>query len=168
MRGFGVMRFLIAFLAALFSALAFAPRAEALICISLLGPCSCEASVSDITFAPFNPLTATQQEAIGVVDISCTGTLGIGSSVTVEILNAPSTSGGVRQMLGPGGQVLHYRFYTQGGQVWGQGAQGVTLPGPLLTIAGWSTHADIFARFTPTPTLRPGDYSETVTVRITY
>lgn len=162
------MRFFLGFCVALFSPLAFAPRAEALICISLFGPCACDVSVSDITFAPFNPLSAAPQEAVGVIDISCTGTLGVGSSVTVEILNAPSTSGGVRQMLGPGGQVLHYSFYTQGGQIWGQGAQGVHLPGPLISLSGWSTHADIFARFTPTPTLRPGDYSETVTVRITY
>ncbi len=162
------MRFAFVLCAVLFSQLAFAPRAEALICITLFGPCTCDVSVSDINFAPFNPLIVAQQEAVGVIDISCTGLLGVGSSVTVEILNAPSTSAGVRQMAGPGGEVLHYSLYTQGGQIWGQGVQGVNLPGPIISLNGWSTHADIFARFTPTPTLKPGAYSETVTVRITY
>lgn len=162
------MRWALVFCVAIMVQIASAPRAEALVCLSILTPCICDVSVSDITFAPLNPLITAQQEAIGVVDISCTGLLGVGSSVTVEILDAPSTSGGVRQMLGPGGEVLHYSFYTQGGQIWGQGAQAVHLPGPLISLIGWSTQADIFARFTPSPTLKPGAYSETVIVRITY
>ncbi len=141
-------------------------RAEAIGCI-LLG-CDCSVTASDIAFEPFSPLLAGPQTAIGEIEIVCTGLLSIGAGVTVEMLGGQWGVVSARKMRSGSGTLMAYNLYKTGAHnsVWGAGAQAMNVNGGLLVLGAWTARRDVFARLDADPTLAPGDYTDTVVVRV--
>jgi len=149
-----------------FAWLAPAP-AQALNCIPLIG-CTCNVAASGIGFADFNPLAAGDEAAIGAIEINCSGVLNLGGTVTVEILQGQWGTYAARKMRAPSGDMIDYNIYTTSAhtQVWGAGAQAQVINGDIFLLGAWSANRDMFARLVANPAMKPGDYTDTVTVRI--
>lgn len=163
------MRALIAVCALALSWIAQAPPAHAIGCI-LLG-CDCNVTVSDMNFPDFNPLLGGQHTAVANVQVSCTGIVSIGAGVVVELDDGQWGTYSARRMRSDTGQLLDYNLYTNSGHgtVWGNGTLGSvtqTLSGGFITLGTWSRSRDIFGRITVNPMQTPGDYEDTVVVRI--
>ncbi len=159
------MRALFAFAAFCACWLAATPPAHALVC--LLG-CACTVTASDIEFDDFNPLTAAEETAIGEIDLHCTGLLSIGAGVTVEVLQGQWGAYAARKMRASSGDMIDYNIYTSSAHtnVWGAGAQAVQISGGLIALGAWSARRDMFARLQANPAMKPGDYADTVVVRV--
>lgn len=169
MRG-GLMKrmlFILAFVAF------FAPqRAEALLCTPILG-CTCTVTASDIDFGDFTPF-AGPQDAIGQIDVDCTGVIDVAPSVVTRLDDGLWGTFTTRKMrTAIGGNELGYNIYTtsQRNVVLGDGTAGsvtTSISGGLVTLGHWRRSTTVFARATPTVTTRPGEYSDTVVVRIVW
>lgn len=141
--------------------------ARALTCLPVLG-CTCDVVASDITFDDFNPLTAGQETAIGVIDITCGGVLSLGGGVVVEISQGAWGSYAARKMRSAAGRTIDYNIYTTGAhaQVWGSGAQAVVILTGVSLLQTWTARRDMFARLYASPAMHPGDYTDNVVVRV--
>lgn len=151
----------------------FAPqRAEALLCTPILG-CTCTVTASDIDFGDFTPF-AGPQDAIGQVEVDCTGVVDVAPSVPLRLDDGLWGNFTMRKMrTDTGGHELNYNIYTtnQHNVVLGDGTAGsvaTSINGGLITLGRWRRSTTVFARATPTVTTRPGDYSDTVVVRIVW
>lgn len=160
-------RALLAFAALALMWLAPATSAQALNCLPFVG-CSCNVVASDITFDDFSPLNAGAQTAIGEIDVTCGGVLGLGGGVTIEVLQGQWGTYAARKMRSAAGDTIDYNIYTTGayGQVWGAGGQAVVVNAGVILLNNWSASRDMFARVIPAPTMKPGDYTDTVVVRV--
>lgn len=165
------MRAVLALLGACFFWLAPAPPAHALGCI-LLG-CDCTVSATDIDFPDFNPLLGGAHTAVGQVQVSCTGVLSVGAGVVVELDDGQWGTFSARRMRSDAGDWLDYNIYTTSAHtaVWGDGTLGSvsrTIGGGLIVLGGWSASRDMFGRLVASPSLRPGEYQDTVVVRVIF
>lgn len=146
------------------------PRpAEALLCHALLG-CSCDVGVTDVDFGAFSPFDGAQ-EAEGEISVDCTGIIETAPTIAVRLNQGQWGSVSARKMHASGNHLLDYGLYTsdQHTTVWGDGTSGSTalvLSGGLLGLGHWRVSRTVFGLTTPTVTTRPGDYSDTVIVRI--
>lgn len=161
------MLFILAFVAF------FAPqRAEALLCTPILG-CTCTVTASDIDFGDFTPF-AGPQNAIGQIAVDCTGVIDVAPSVSTRLDDGLWGNFTARKMrTAIGGNELSYNIYTtnQHNVVLGDGTGGsvtTSISGDLVTLGHWQRSTTVFARATPTVATRPGDYSDTVVVRIVW
>ncbi len=161
------MLFILAFIAFLTP-----QRAEALLCTPILG-CTCTVTASDIDFDDFTPF-AGPQDAIGLIEVDCTGVVDVAPSVPVRLDDGLWGTFATRKMrTATGGNELSYNIYTtnQHNVVLGDGTGGsaiTSISGGLITLGRWRRTTTVFARATPTVTTRPGDYSDTVVVRIVW
>lgn len=164
-----MMRSLLAALAVL---LALAPqRVDALLCTPVLG-CTCTVTASDIDFASFTPF-AGPQDASGVVQVSCSGVIDVAPAVLTELDDGQWGSYAQRKMRTASGDELGYNIYTtsQRNVVWGNGSSGtsaVWISGGVVTLGNWSRSTTMFARAAPNAASKPGNYSDTVVVRVVW
>jgi len=164
----GVMR---RWLFALALLCALAPqRADALLCTPILG-CTCNVVASDIDFQAFTP-SASHQDAIGQVEVQCTGVIDVAPSVVTQLDDGVWGTFTMRKMRA-GSDELSYNLFTtsQRNVVWGNGTLGSvssSVSGGLITLGTWRATRTVYARAYPTPTTKPGSYSDTVVVRIVW
>lgn len=146
-----------------------AAPAHALLCTAIIG-CTCNVVASDIAFTNLNPL-AGQQGASGMINVDCTNVIDVAPAVIVRIDDGTWGTMTTRKMRNAAGETLDYNIYTtnQYGVIWGDltgGASNITISGGLLSIGHWTASREMFARASPLRTTKPGDYSDTVVVRI--
>lgn len=151
-----------------FALASIAPNAHALLCTPILG-CSCTVTASDLDFESFDPLSGVQ-EAEGEIEVDCTGVIDVAPSVATTLSAGQYGSVGARKMRSGAVNELAYNIYTtsQHTSVWGTGAQGVSISGGLITLGHWHASRTMFGLATPTAATKPGAYSDTIVVRITW
>lgn len=170
MRG-GVMKYALALAAFTLATALPVQRADALLCVAIIG-CTCNVTASDVEFGDINPL-AGPQEAIGAISVDCTGVADVAPSVSTRIDAGQWGTFATRKMRNASGDLLNYNLYTtdQETVIWGDGTAGtstVSMNGGLLSLGHWSTSRDVHGLVAPTPTTKPGNYSDTVVVRIVW
>lgn len=156
------------FLLSLILAMAPARRAEALLCTPILG-CSCTVNATDMAFGQINVISGGPATAENDVQVTCSGVIDVAPLVSAKINGGLHGSIADRQMKS-GANVLHYNLYTTNGYGTIAG-DGVTYPmlvvsGGLIALGTWSVTAHLYGRIPATPSALPGNYSDTVTVRI--
>lgn len=162
-----------ALFAVVFSAATFTPqRAEALLCNPILG-CTCSVTASDIDFADFTPF-AGAQDAVGEIEVDCTGVIDVAPTILTQLDDGVWGTFATRKMRSAvGNYELNYNLYTtnQHNIIAGDGTNGtaaIWISGGLITLGRWRRTRSIYARTTPTTATRPGEYSDTVVVRIVW
>lgn len=146
-----------------------AAPAHALLCTAIIG-CTCNVVASNITFDNLSPL-AGQQNASGMVSVDCTNVIDVAPAVIVRIDDGIWGTMAARKVRNAAGETIDYNIYTtnQYNVIWGDltgGASNITISGGLLSIGHWTASREMFGRMSPTVTTKPGDYSDTVVVRI--
>ncbi|MDD5365670.1 MAG: spore coat U domain-containing protein [Gallionellaceae bacterium] len=154
-------------LAALLLAL---PQAASALCLI----CSCSVAVnSNVAFGTYNPLPGAAADAAGHFTVTCDLTLGLLGTYTVALATGGGNSYSPRKM-NSGTNTLNYNLYTDAARtaVWGNGTGGSTIvsDASLLTLLGHVVRAyDVYGRILPNQqATRPGSYSDTILVTVTY
>lgn len=139
--------------------------------------CSCTVSSDGVSFGDFNAF-GSNVDVTGTVTVSCSGVVSlIDHMVEYDIaLNKGlySASFDPRQM-GNGTYRLNYNLYREStrNQIWGDGTGGTwvvsgTIPLTILLPSGSAEHV-VYGRIPgPQATAHEGDYSDTITVTVTY
>lgn len=124
-----------------------------------------------MNFGSINPLLNTATTAQSDVSISCTGVIDVAPIVYARIGGGTYGTVGNRRMQSAAGHQLDYNIYSSSNYttVLGQGTGGypmLAISGGLLSLGNWNATVTMHGRIPPTATARPGDYSDTVVVRI--
>lgn len=160
------------FACACFAALTPAPRAEALICIPLLG-CDCDVEASPLNFGAYQPLTGEDATSTADIDVACNG-IAVLPSVEVRLNAGDWGAFSARAMKGDvTGQLLTYNLYTTPSYttVWGDGTSGTsvrTLTGGSILGGHWSATAVAHGRITGGQNKPPDTYRDTIRVTIIF
>lgn len=157
------------FLLTLFCVFAAPSRAEALLCSPITG-CSCTVNVSDLAFGNLQPLNNTAATGTADVHVQCTGVIDVLPAVLAQVNGGTHGTIAARRMR-DGANYLDYNLYTTDlhGTIVGMGTGGypaLLISGGLLSLGSWNATGHIYGRIPPTPSARPGSYTDTVVVRI--
>lgn len=144
---------------------------------SALCVCTCTVTATGISFGAYDPLSSSDVDAAGSVTFSCSGLLSVGD-VNYSIALSPGHGGNVllRQMDNTGNTSFHlnYNMYTAPppSTVWGDGSGGTVISGTLSVplLGSDSDTYTIYGRIPggTQPTANVGDYSDTITVTVTF
>jgi spore coat protein U domain-containing protein, fimbrial subunit CupE1/2/3/6 len=152
--------------AALIATPAFAAITSSTLTVDATVTANCTVSTTGIDFGDVNPISGSNYDSTGAIHVTCTS--GTGWTATAGIGSGSGASFASRRMTA-GSDLLSYNLYTNAGRtiVWGDDS-GTT--DPLTgTGNGSAQNVTVYGRVgSGQTTLPPGDYSDTVSVTVTY
>ena len=151
---------------AAFSAPAFAATASSTLNVDATVTANCTVTTSPIAFGSINPLSGSNIDATGGISVTCTN----GTSWTAAAGVGSGTGASfASRLMANGANLLSYNIYTDSGRttVWGDGTSSTATVGN--TGSGSAQSVTIYGRVTSGQTsVPPGNYSDTVSVTVTY
>lgn len=143
--------------------------AAVLIAGSCAARAACTVSLGNLSFGPYDPLSAAPATTSGNAVITCNDS----PPPTVQVQLGPSAvSGGFfprRMQNALGGDTLDYNFYADSGAtaIWGDGTGGTaTRSQKVNRNSPWSV--TFYGRITPGQDVAPGTYSDTLAITIVF
>jgi spore coat protein U-like protein len=144
-------------------------RAVALVAVLLLLPAlaraaTCTVSATPVAFGVYPPFSGTATTSTGTVTVHCVG--------AASIVIALSTGGGgsyANREMTIGASNLAYQLYSDSAltMIWGNGTAGTVTVSARQT--GTSTdNYTVYGRIPVLQGVRPGAYTDTITVTVTY
>ena len=138
--------------------------------------CSCSVSTSNVTFGNHNPLSSTNNDAVGNVRVACAGVVGLAIPYRIDITKGSGPSYANRRLTS-GVNTMAYNLYTDINRtlVWGDGTGSTSYgSGNIgLDVLGTSPPVDhpVYGRIpgpqtTVVPSLTP--YTDSISVTLTY
>jgi len=135
--------------------------------ISIASPASaCTIGTVATNFGSYNPMSASELLGYGTINVSCPA--GVASTAILSISTGGSGSFAPRRMTS-GGVILQYNLYTSaamGAPVWGDGSAGTATVS--ITGAGTTTSTTVYGRIPGSQNVRPGTYTDTTIVTVTF
>ncbi|EIL93824.1 Csu type fimbrial protein [Rhodanobacter spathiphylli] len=125
---------------------------------------ACTVTATDLNFGNVaDLLSLANHDGTSSVGVRCVN----GTAYKIGLDDGQHAIGGVRHMAGPGGQVIQYGLYRDGGrtQHWGATPGTDTVDG---TGDGNSHATTVYGRVPMQGTPSAGDYADTITVTVTY
>lgn len=133
-------------------------------------PDSCTfTAVSGVNFGNYDVLNALPSLSNGSLTYNCTNFPAGGETVTIFLSKGNSATYSPRHMLN-GLQNLTYNLYLDAGltKIWGNGAGGSLIYGPVLTLNNTPATVTIFGRIPAAQDVGAGAYSDTITATINW
>lgn len=133
---------------------------------------ACIVAATPVVFSTYDPFNASPTDSSGSVTVTCQAAVSVLVSYTIKLDGGGAGSVAGRRMTS-GASQLFYQIYTSAARtsVWGDGTGGsVTqqdgyLLGVLVPVAKSLT---TYARLSARQNVPPGNYSDAVTVQVTY
>jgi len=132
---------------------------------------SCVVGASGVAFNMYDPIGGALRDSSGTITVYCNGDQGVQVSYTI-VLTAGSGSYSART-ISLSGVAINYNLYTDAARtlVWGDGTSGTNIITGTVTLTGstTSTSHTVYGRIPASQTqARAGQYSDTLTVQLTY
>jgi spore coat protein U-like protein len=127
---------------------------------------TCDIIANDLEFGDYNPVTAANLDAATTLSLTCTN--GTAYNVALNIGTGTGASTATRYMANGGGtDFLGYTLYRNAGrtQLWGSTIGADTLSG---TGSGAAANIDVFARIPMNQAVPSGEYTDTITVTVSW
>jgi spore coat protein U-like protein len=133
---------------------------------------SCTVAATTVNFATYNPQSATTDDAVGTVTVTCSVTLlGLLESWTIALSTGGSGTFANRQM-SSAGHHLTYNLYTNATRttVWGDGTAGTSVVSDsrLLSVGTNNYSYSVYGRVPIAQDRPPGTYVDGITVTLNY
>ena len=136
--------------------------------------CSCNATVTNVVFSPYQPFAGSNVDSTGTVRLTCGGALGLLIPATLS-LSVGAGTGYTARALASGSNKLSYNLYSSSGYttIVGDGTGGSsTLSGGVLIDALGVVTPQVWTLYGRIPggqsTVIPGAYADTLLVTVTY
>jgi spore coat protein U-like protein len=131
----------------------------------------CDIRTAGVAFGNYDPLAADRRDTIGIITVTCTGSVGDRVSYSL-LLNATGQSGAYRAMTN-GVYELNYILYTDNGytQFWGDGTGGSVVVNDSYTMDTHQTSRSypMYGRIPAGQNqATAGAYSGNITITMTY
>ena len=143
---------------------AFAGTATANMSVSATVPATCTITTTNMNFGSYNSTQGNSRPAEADITVNCTG-----NTYATVSLNSGANSGAdsQRKLQGSGTQMLNYDIFTDDyTTVWGDGTAGTVTRGFLSD--GVANTLTAYGFIYPDQSVPVGNYSDTVTVTVTY
>ncbi|HVY03664.1 MAG TPA: spore coat U domain-containing protein [Caulobacterales bacterium] len=156
-----------AILAFAFWALAAGPASA---CLGL--GCTCAVSAQDAAFGTYDPFSVAPADTAGQVSITCQAQVAVFFSYDIKLSSGAGAYAARR--MASGAETLAYQLYTDPARtlVWGDGGAGTTFISNAYTLSiSLLSRTDDFPVYARAPALqnaKPGAYSDTITVTVTF
>lgn len=125
----------------------------------------CTVTAAPVSFGTYLPLSATPRDSTGSVRVTCTTVI---AGYTIAL--GPGGGGSIAaRRMASGSALLSYQLYRSAARsvVWGDGTGGsATVSGTCVLLCN-QTHS-IYGRIPARQPARPGTYTDTVTVVVTF
>ncbi|MCU0948481.1 MAG: spore coat U domain-containing protein [Porphyrobacter sp.] len=132
--------------------------------------CSCSASTAGVSFGVYDANAPTPDDSVGTVTIDCTGLIALLGSI--EVSASPGSSGhAAARTMRNGADQLSYNLFVDPARtvVFGNGAGGTqTITAPLNGLLIFRQAVLIFGRVAARQRVRPGNYSDSIIITVTY
>jgi spore coat protein U-like protein len=133
---------------------------------------SCTVAATTVSFGTYNPQSASPNDAVGTVTVTCTVILvGLLESWTIALSTGGSGTFANRQMSN-GTHHLSYNLYTNSTRttVWGDGTGGTSVVSDsrLLSIGTNSYSYSVYGGVPVAQDQTPGTYVDAITVTLNY
>lgn len=127
---------------------------------------SCEVVADDLSFGDYNPVTAANVDAATTLSVTCTN--GTGYNVGLNLGGGAGASTATRYMVdGGAAHSLGYTLYQNAGRttLWGTSVGSNTRAG---TGTGSAATINVYGRIPMNQTVPSGNYSDTITVSVSW
>jgi spore coat protein U-like protein len=133
---------------------------------------SCSVSATTVNFGTYNPLSGSAAQSTGTVTVDCQVLL-IGLFVSWTVTLSTGSSGSyVARRLQSGANVLSYNLYTDAARtsVWGDGTNGTSVvsANPFLIVGSNTVNYTVYGSIPAAQDRPAGNYTDTLTVTMTY
>ncbi|WP_324699333.1 spore coat U domain-containing protein [Novosphingobium sp. RL4] len=132
--------------------------------------CTCSASTTGLAFGPYDPSSPGPRDANATVTINCSGVAALLGNIDVALSPGGASSIPLRRMV-QGSEQLVYNIYSDATYtaLWGDGSggtAGVSLP--FNGLLSYTATVTAYGRIPTHQYVKPGPYTDTVTVTVTY
>lgn len=144
---------------------------------SSLAQVTCTVSSSSVAFGVYEPLTGSNLDSTGTIELECERSFLDGQQGDVGLTVTLGAGGNglfIPRAMSSGNGVLEYNLYTAASRnvVWGDGAGGTvsrnaSISLPLFTLSG-ETSLTIYGEIPGGQFVPAGSYSDMITVTVTY
>ncbi len=124
------------------------------------GWADCTVSAGSVSFGSYNVFNQSDLNRTGRIDVTCS------PSASYTIALSPGSGTYTQRKMVGGGSILDYNLYANVGRtsVWGNGTGGTVTVGG----AGTSASHTVYGRIPARQNKKPGNYSDTITVTLTF
>lgn len=141
-------------------------------CIGL--GCTCGVTADNVAFGTYDPFASAPKDiSTSLVSVNCGAQVAVFFSYDVKFSIGGAATYATRRMVS-GANQLSYQLYTDSGRtlIWGNGAAGSSYISNSYTLSvnllSRSDTFPIYARLPAHQNVKPGDYSDSITVTITF
>jgi spore coat protein U-like protein len=132
---------------------------------------SCSVSAQALGFSGYNPLSASNTDAVGDVAVNCTNLLSLLVTYNVSLSAGTNGTFAARKMAS-GANRINYNLYTDPTRliVWGDGTAGTVKVGNtfLVVLLGITAHHTVYGRIPALQNVGVGSYTDTITVTLEF
>jgi spore coat protein U-like protein len=133
--------------------------------------CSCSVATTAAAFGNYNPTSVTAIATTGNVAVTCSALVVFSASYVIS-MNAGNSGSFTTRFMNFTGNHLDYNLYTQSAHttVWGDGTGGTVTVSDSYTAVGLSQTRNytVYGLLPALQALRAGNYTDTITVTVTY
>lgn len=134
---------------------------------------TCEVSATSVDFGIYDPLSGSETQSTGEIEVTCS--LAELAEVLVEYEIKLSTGGSgtyFPREMESGASILEYQLYTDSSRttVWGDGSEGTSTvtDGYLLEVLSETRTYPVYGSIPPDQMVAAGTYGDTITVTLEY
>jgi len=133
---------------------------------------NCSVSATAVNFGTYNPLSGSAAQSTGTVTVNCQVLL-VGLFVSWTVTLSTGSSGNyVARHLQSGANSLSYNLYTNAARtsVWGDGTNGTSVvsANPFLIVGSNTVNYTVYGGIPAAQDPPAGNYTDTLTVTMTY
>lgn len=132
--------------------------------------CSCSASVTNMTFGSYDPLSGTAKSANASVAVDCSSLLPLLGSIDISL--SPGSSGvATTRTMKKGTDALSYNVYRDAAltSILGNGSGGTTLLTRTLNgLLFYSSTSTLYGQIPARQWVAPGSYSDSLILTVTF
>lgn len=139
-------------------------------CVSAHAALHCSASATSVAFGTFPSPNPANVDSTGTISIECKGLGNGGASYTIALNMGSGNSFNPRKMTS-GSNILQYNLYSDSTRsvIWGDGTSGTSIVSDTINDRGSATtNYIVYGRVHANQNVPPGNYSDIITVTVSY
>lgn len=134
--------------------------------------CSCSVSALPVVFGSYNPISSTNTDSTGTVNVTCSALVIFSTSYSIQLGTGGSGNFSSRSMLGLSGMNLNYNLYTTSARItiWGDGTASTSTISDSYTalLLSETRGYTVYGRIPAAQVVNASSYTDSVVVTVVY
>ncbi len=134
--------------------------------------CSCSVSTLPVVFGSYNPISSTDTDSTGTVNVTCSALVIFSASYSIQLGTGGSGNYSSRYMSGLSGMNLNYNLYTTSARItiWGDGTGSTSTISDSYTalLLSQTRGYTVYGRIPAAQVVSANSYTDSVVVTVVY